>query len=150
MARSNPSTRRHGSSFCTRFSLAIDHINLRQVWTLPKLTLAFSTTLLPTLQNVITDSHDPPALSPPQDPPRKPQELDIEQILVAPLGESSPQPHLFVRLCNISYHRNIITPIIRFSCVQDSSQSTKHFRLQFLQTLHPLAGPLALALNLSK
>ncbi len=32
----------------------------------------------------------------PQDPPRKPQDLDIEQVLVAPLGESTPQPHLFV------------------------------------------------------
>ncbi|KAJ7779545.1 CPSF A subunit region-domain-containing protein [Mycena olivaceomarginata] len=69
-----------------------------EIWTLPKLTLVFSTSLLATLQNVITDSHQPPTPSPPEDPPRKPQDLDIEQILVAPLGESSPKPHLFVFL----------------------------------------------------
>ncbi|KAJ7846330.1 CPSF A subunit region-domain-containing protein [Mycena olivaceomarginata] len=69
-----------------------------EIWTLPKLTLVFSTSLLATLQNVITDSHQPPTPSPPEDPPRKPQDLDIEQILVASLGESSPKPHLFVFL----------------------------------------------------
>jgi hypothetical protein len=53
--------------------------------------------MLSSLQNVLVDSHDPPALSLPQDPPRKPQELDIEQALLAPIGESSPQPHLLVR-----------------------------------------------------
>ena len=68
-----------------------------QIWTLPKLALAFSTPALATLQPVITDSNEDPALSLPQDPPRKPQELDIEQIVIAPLGESSPRPHLFVR-----------------------------------------------------
>ncbi|KAJ7130141.1 CPSF A subunit region-domain-containing protein [Mycena epipterygia] len=69
-----------------------------EFWTLPKLTLVFSTHLLAALQNVITDSHQPPTPSPPEDPPRKPQELDIEQVLIAPLGESSPKPHLFVFL----------------------------------------------------
>ncbi|KAJ6612805.1 CPSF A subunit region-domain-containing protein [Mycena sp. CBHHK59/15] len=69
-----------------------------EIWTLPKLALVFSTPVLANLQNVITDSHEPPTPSPPQDPPRKPQELDIEQILLAPLGESSPKPHLFVFL----------------------------------------------------
>ncbi|KAJ7291148.1 CPSF A subunit region-domain-containing protein [Mycena rebaudengoi] len=69
-----------------------------EIWTLPKLALVFSTPLLATLQNVITDSHSPPTPSPPQDPPRKPQDLDIEQLLLAPLGESSPKPHLFVFL----------------------------------------------------
>lgn len=53
--------------------------------------------MLATLQNVLFDSHDPPALSLPQDPPRKPQDLDVEQILLTPIGESSPQPHLVVR-----------------------------------------------------
>lgn len=48
------------------------------------------------LDSVLVDSGDAPALSLPQDPPRKPQELDIEQILIAPLGESSPKPHLLV------------------------------------------------------
>ncbi|KDQ53751.1 hypothetical protein JAAARDRAFT_136615 [Jaapia argillacea MUCL 33604] len=69
-----------------------------EIWTLPKLTLAFSTTLLSTLQPVLTDSCDPPTPSPPPESPRKPQELDIEQILLAPLGQSSPRPHLVVFL----------------------------------------------------
>ena len=67
-----------------------------QIWTLPKLSLAFSTALLATLDPVLTDSLDPPALSLPQDPPRKPQELDIDQLVIAPLGESRPRPHLIV------------------------------------------------------
>ncbi|KAL0062576.1 mRNA cleavage and polyadenylation factor subunit [Marasmius tenuissimus] len=69
-----------------------------EIWTLPKLALAFSTSLLSTLQTVVTDSHDPPALSLPQDSPRKLQDPDIEQVVVAPLGESRPKPHLFVLL----------------------------------------------------
>ncbi|KAJ7057084.1 CPSF A subunit region-domain-containing protein [Mycena amicta] len=69
-----------------------------EIWTLPKLTLAFSTPALASLHNVVTDSHQPPTPSPPEDPPRKPQELDIEQVLVAPLGESCPKPHLFIFL----------------------------------------------------
>ncbi|KAJ7747964.1 CPSF A subunit region-domain-containing protein [Mycena maculata] len=69
-----------------------------ELWTLPKLGLVFSTKSLSTLQNVITDSHQPPTPSPPEDPPRRPQDLDIEQVLVAPLGETSPKPHLFVFL----------------------------------------------------
>ncbi|KAJ6588439.1 CPSF A subunit region-domain-containing protein [Mycena capillaripes] len=69
-----------------------------EFWTLPKLTLVFSTHQLANLQNVIADSHQPPTPSPLEDPPRKPQDLDIEQILIAPLGESSPKPHLFVFL----------------------------------------------------
>ncbi|KAG5641144.1 hypothetical protein DXG03_005895 [Asterophora parasitica] len=69
-----------------------------EIWTLPKLALVFSTSLVGSLQNVLTDSHDGPALSLPQEPPRKPQDLDIEQILLAPIGESTFQPHLFVFL----------------------------------------------------
>jgi len=69
-----------------------------EIWTLPKLTLAFSTSLVAALEPVLTDSYDPPALSLPHDPPRKPQELDVEQIVIAPLGESSPRPHLMVFL----------------------------------------------------
>ena len=68
-----------------------------KLWTLPKLTLGFSADGLTSLQNVLVDSHDPPTPSLPQDPPRKPQEFDVEQILVAPIGESSPRPHLCVR-----------------------------------------------------
>ncbi|KAF8191243.1 CPSF A subunit region-domain-containing protein [Pholiota molesta] len=63
---------------------------IMEIWTLPKLTLAFPPMAL--------DSHGPPALSLPQDPPRKPQDLDVEQLLLAPIGESSPRPHLCVFL----------------------------------------------------
>ena len=52
--------------------------------------------MLATLDPVISDSFEPAALSLPQDPPRKPQDLDIDQIIVAPLGESHPRPHLIV------------------------------------------------------
>ncbi|TBU39387.1 CPSF A subunit region-domain-containing protein [Dichomitus squalens] len=69
-----------------------------EIWTLPKLTLAFSTTTLATLDPVISDSLEPPVLSLPQDPPRKPQELDVDQLVIAPLGESHPRPHLIVLL----------------------------------------------------
>ncbi|KAG9311848.1 CPSF A subunit region-domain-containing protein [Chiua virens] len=67
-----------------------------EIWSLPKLTLVFSTGAITALEPVLNDTFDPPALSPLQDPPRKPQDLDIEQILIAPLGESAPIPHLFV------------------------------------------------------
>ena len=67
-----------------------------QIWTLPKLTLAFSTSQLATLDPILTDSLDLPAPSLPQDPPRKPQELDIDQLVIAPLGETRPHPHLIV------------------------------------------------------
>ncbi|KAF8156589.1 CPSF A subunit region-domain-containing protein [Crassisporium funariophilum] len=67
-----------------------------ELWTLPKLTLSFSTDGLSTLQNVLADSHEPATLSLPQDPPRKPQDLDVEQLLLSPIGESSPRPHLCV------------------------------------------------------
>lgn len=74
----------------------IDIMGLSQIWTLPKLTLIFSTNAVSTLESVLTDSEDGPASSLPQDPPRKVQDLDIEQILIAPLGESRPRPHLLV------------------------------------------------------
>ena len=67
------------------------------MWTLPKLVLVFSTDGLSTLLNVLADSHDPAAPSLSQDPPRKPQDLDVEQLLLAPIGETSPRPHLCVR-----------------------------------------------------
>ncbi|KAG6916934.1 hypothetical protein DXG01_004621 [Tephrocybe rancida] len=73
-----------------------------EIWNLPKLALVFSTSMLSTLQNVLTDSHDSPASSLPQEPPRKSQDLDIEQILLAPIGESAPRPHLFVRIWAVS------------------------------------------------
>ncbi|KAI9568018.1 CPSF A subunit region-domain-containing protein [Boletus coccyginus] len=67
-----------------------------EIWSLPKLTLVFSSVAISALEPVLNDTFDPPAPSPPQDPPRKPQDLDIEQILIAPLGESAPTPHLLV------------------------------------------------------
>ncbi|KAF9448151.1 hypothetical protein P691DRAFT_801258 [Macrolepiota fuliginosa MF-IS2] len=69
-----------------------------EIWTLPKLWLAFSTSAIASLQPVLTDTHEPPSLSLAQDPPRKPQELDVEQILLAPVGESSIVPYLCVFL----------------------------------------------------
>ncbi|KAF8886814.1 CPSF A subunit region-domain-containing protein [Infundibulicybe gibba] len=71
---------------------------IMEIWTLPKLVLVFSTPSLATLQTVLVDSQEPPALSLPQDPPRKLEALDIEQILITPIGESSPRPHLLVFL----------------------------------------------------
>ncbi|KAF8886806.1 CPSF A subunit region-domain-containing protein [Infundibulicybe gibba] len=71
---------------------------IMEIWTLPKLVLVFSTPSLATLQTVLVDSQEPPASSLPQDPPRKPEALDIEQILITPIGESSPRPHLLVFL----------------------------------------------------
>ncbi|KAF5309321.1 hypothetical protein D9611_014402 [Ephemerocybe angulata] len=69
-----------------------------EIWTLPKLALAFSSDGISSLHNVLVDSHDPPALSLPLDPPRKPQEFDVEQIVLAPLGEGDVKPHLCVFL----------------------------------------------------
>jgi cleavage and polyadenylation specificity factor subunit 1 len=71
------------------------------------LTLSHSTEGIATLQPVLVDSTDPPALSIPQDPPRKAQDLDIDQILIAPLGESSPRPHLLVSSHHSYAIRNI-------------------------------------------
>ncbi|CAK5269347.1 unnamed protein product [Mycena citricolor] len=69
-----------------------------EIWTLPKLTLVFSTPLLANLESVLTDTHVAPTASPPQNPARQPEELDIEQIMIAPLGEVALKPHLFVFL----------------------------------------------------
>ncbi|KAF9235610.1 CPSF A subunit region-domain-containing protein [Melanogaster broomeanus] len=69
---------------------------IMEIWSLPKLTLVFSNAGIGTLDPVLNDSYDLPAVSLPQDPPRKPQDLDIDQILIAPLGQSAPTPHLFV------------------------------------------------------
>ncbi|KIY51579.1 hypothetical protein FISHEDRAFT_56503 [Fistulina hepatica ATCC 64428] len=69
-----------------------------EIWTLPKLTLVFSTSTLAGLDNVLSDSHMPPALSKSDEPTRKPQEFDVEMLLLANLGESYARPHLFVLL----------------------------------------------------
>lgn len=78
-------------------TLRADNLIFEQIWTLPKLTLTFSTSLIAGLEPVLVDSYDPPAPSLPQDPPRKPQELDVEQLIIAPLGESLPRPYLMVQ-----------------------------------------------------
>ncbi|KAI6021714.1 CPSF A subunit region-domain-containing protein [Pisolithus microcarpus] len=44
---------------------------------------------------LLTDSYEGPALSLPQDPPRKPQDLDIDQILLTCLGESGTRAASF-------------------------------------------------------
>ncbi|KAL4078098.1 CPSF A subunit region-domain-containing protein [Scleroderma yunnanense] len=67
-----------------------------EIWSLPKLNLVFSSSALSGLDPLLTDTYDAPSLSLPQDPPRKPQDLDVDQILVAPLGESAPMPHLLI------------------------------------------------------
>ena len=70
---------------------------LLQIWSLPKLTLVFSSTSIASLQPSIIDSFDPPALSVPQDTQRRvPGDFDIEQALIAPMGEASPLLHLLV------------------------------------------------------
>ncbi|KAK7059173.1 mRNA cleavage and polyadenylation factor subunit [Paramarasmius palmivorus] len=82
----------------TQWLMLVRPQGVMEIWSLPKLTLVFSNSMVATLQNVLTDSHAPPAPSPPQDPPRVPQDLDVEQVFLAPAGESKPQPHLFVLL----------------------------------------------------
>ncbi|KAI5121116.1 hypothetical protein M0805_002789 [Coniferiporia weirii] len=69
-----------------------------EIWTLPKLSLVFSTSIIKDLPVVLSDSFDAPALSVPEDPSRKPSELDIDQLQLAQIGEASPQPHLIVLL----------------------------------------------------
>ena len=86
-----------GHKVCWRYAIQANtesRADGMQIWTLPKLTLVFSTTALSTLQNVCTDSYEGPAPSASQD--RKPSDTDVENILIAPLGESYHKPHLFV------------------------------------------------------
>ncbi|EIN09100.1 hypothetical protein PUNSTDRAFT_67240 [Punctularia strigosozonata HHB-11173 SS5] len=73
-------------------------LNEKQIWTLPKLSIVFSVRLASTLDWVLADSGDGPALSMPGESPRRPQELDVEQAVIAPLGETAPQPHLLLFL----------------------------------------------------
>ncbi|KZT36486.1 hypothetical protein SISSUDRAFT_989137 [Sistotremastrum suecicum HHB10207 ss-3] len=71
-----------------------------EIWALPKLTLVFSTPIISTLQSILADSFDIAAPSPPQDPPRQAQEIDIEQVVLTSLGESDQRPHLCILLRN--------------------------------------------------
>ena len=66
--------------------------------------------MIAALENVLVDSGDAPALSLPQDPPRKPQEFDVEQILISPLGESNPKPYLLVS-SDGKFSSNTIDPL---------------------------------------
>ena len=77
------------------YSAAIE-LTMPQIWTLPKLSLVFSTSIIKDLPSVLSDSSDPPALSLPEDPPRKPQDTDVDLLQVAQIGESCPNPHLIV------------------------------------------------------
>ncbi|KAH7925063.1 hypothetical protein BV22DRAFT_1119797 [Leucogyrophana mollusca] len=90
----------------TQWLVLVRPQSVMEIWSLPKLNLAFSSAAIATLESTLTDSCQPPALSLPQDPPRKPQDLDIDQILVAPLGESDPVPHfhVFMRSGNIAVY----------------------------------------------
>ncbi|THU95820.1 cleavage factor protein [Dendrothele bispora CBS 962.96] len=47
----------------TQWLLLVRPQGVMEIWTLPKLTLVFSTSALPQLHPVLTDSHDPPANS---------------------------------------------------------------------------------------
>ncbi|KAF8520929.1 CPSF A subunit region-domain-containing protein [Hysterangium stoloniferum] len=69
-----------------------------EIWSLPKLTLAFSTSIISPLQSTLADSYHPVAKSIPENPPRKAQSFDIEQMIIAPIGENDPILHLFVYL----------------------------------------------------
>jgi cleavage and polyadenylation specificity factor subunit 1 len=95
--------------------------------------LVFSTTLLATLQTVITDSQESVALSLPQDPPRKPQDLDIDQILLVPIGESSPRPHLLVSFCR--------PPLRGSSCTEGLFQVFLRSGQLAIYEIHPAAIP---------
>ena len=84
--------------FVQLFCMLTNSTHPHQIWSLPKLSLVFSCNALSGLDPLLTDTYDGPSLSLPQDPPRKPQDLDVDQILVAPLGESAPRPYLFVSI----------------------------------------------------
>ncbi|TFK16893.1 hypothetical protein FA15DRAFT_650709 [Coprinopsis marcescibilis] len=82
----------------TQWLLLVRPQGVMEIWTLPKLTLAFSSEGLNTVDNVLVDSGSGPGVSPPIDTPRKPQDFDVESILVAPIGEDRPGLHLCVFL----------------------------------------------------
>ncbi|KAH7107502.1 CPSF A subunit region-domain-containing protein [Auriculariales sp. MPI-PUGE-AT-0066] len=67
-----------------------------EIWTLPKLTLAFSCDGISTVPYVLSDSFESVTPSPAEELPRSPQDLDVEEILIAPIGDVAPTPHLFI------------------------------------------------------
>lgn len=60
------------------------------------MSIVFSSSIVTELPASFSDSFDPPASSVPEDPPRKAQETDVDQMLMTPIGEDLPQPHLVV------------------------------------------------------
>ncbi|OJA10745.1 hypothetical protein AZE42_07268 [Rhizopogon vesiculosus] len=104
-----------------------------EIWSLPKLTLVFSSTAISTLENMLVDSCDPPALSLPQDPPRKLQDLDIDQIIIAPLGETSLVPHLFVfmRSGNMAIYEASSAPASAEQAGPPSNPRTAFLKVKF-------------------
>ncbi|KAJ3853994.1 CPSF A subunit region-domain-containing protein [Lentinula lateritia] len=76
-----------------------------ELWSLPKMTLAFSVAIpFATLENVLMDSGEGVASSMPPESMNQAKETDgkdtgaIEQVLLAPLGGTRPELHLFVLL----------------------------------------------------
>ncbi|KAI6016186.1 CPSF A subunit region-domain-containing protein [Pisolithus marmoratus] len=115
---------------------------IMEIWSLPKLSLVFSCNAISGLEPILTDSYEGPALSLPQDPPRKPQDLDIDQILLTCLGETAPAPHLFVfnRFGSLVVYEMLPTPALpdmssppngrtSFLKVKFSKVATRHFEL---------------------
>lgn len=115
---------------------------IMEIWSLPKLSLVFSCNGISGLDTVLTDSYEGPALSLPQDPPRKPQDLDIDQILLTCLGESAPALHLFMfnRFGSLVVYEMLPTPVLPdmtsppngrtcFLKVKFSKVATRHFEL---------------------
>lgn len=113
-----------------------------EIWSLPKLNLVFSCNAISGLDAILTDSYEGPALSLPQDPPRKPQDLDIDQILLTCLGESAPALHLFVfnRFGSLVVYEMLPTSALpdmtsppngraSFLKVKFSKVATRHFEL---------------------
>ncbi|KIK28294.1 hypothetical protein PISMIDRAFT_91657 [Pisolithus microcarpus 441] len=115
---------------------------IMEIWSLPKLSLVFSCNGISGLDAILTDSYEGPALSLPQDPPRKPQDLDIDQILLTCLGESAPALHLFMfnRFGSLVVYEMLPTPVLPdmtsppngrtcFLKVKFSKVATRHFEL---------------------
>ncbi|EJD52944.1 hypothetical protein AURDEDRAFT_81080 [Auricularia subglabra TFB-10046 SS5] len=69
-----------------------------EIWALPKLTLVFSCGGVSDIPPVMADTFDLATPSPVQDPPRQAEDHDVEEILISPIGETTPRPHLLVLL----------------------------------------------------
>ncbi|GJJ10703.1 hypothetical protein Clacol_004930 [Clathrus columnatus] len=97
---------------------------IMEIWSLPKLGLVFSTTFIAPLQAVLTDTMDPAGKSIPEDPPRKPEPFDIDQAVIAPIGESDPSLHLviYLRCAQLAIYKIHATSVpIEFPSHRESS-----------------------------